>query len=45
MARVGKANRKETWEFLEEVLAAVPYKIHTITMASTSQSSLVTGTQ
>jgi transposase InsO family protein len=26
----GKANRKTAWEFLEEVLAAVPYKIHTI---------------
>ena len=25
-----KANRKTAWEFLEEVLAAVPYKIHTI---------------
>jgi len=27
---VNKANRKTAWEFLEEVLAAVPYKIHTI---------------
>ncbi len=27
---VDKANRKTAWEFLEEVLAAVPYKIHTI---------------
>uniref|UniRef100_UPI0036F35BE0 hypothetical protein n=1 Tax=Parasedimentitalea psychrophila TaxID=2997337 RepID=UPI0036F35BE0 len=25
-----KANRKTAWAFLEEVLAAVPYKIHTI---------------
>jgi len=27
---VDKANRKTVWEFLEAVLEAVPYKIHTI---------------
>jgi IS30 family transposase len=27
---VDKANRKTAWEFLESVLEAVPYKIHTI---------------
>ena len=27
---VDKANRKTAWEFLEAVLEAVPYKIHTI---------------
>jgi hypothetical protein len=27
---VNKANRKTAWEFLEEVLATVPYKVHTI---------------
>ena len=27
---VDKANRKTAWEFLETVLEAVPYKIHTI---------------
>ena len=27
---VDKANRKTAWEFLETVLEAVPYKVHTI---------------
>jgi IS30 family transposase len=27
---IDKANRKTAWEFLEEVLEAVPYRIHTI---------------
>jgi IS30 family transposase len=27
---VDKANRKTAWEFLEAVLEAVPYKIHTL---------------
>ena len=28
--RVEKANRKTAWEFLEHLLEAIPYKIHTI---------------
>jgi len=27
---IEKANRKTAWEFLERLIAAVPYRIHTI---------------
>ncbi|TWG98325.1 hypothetical protein L614_004200000040 [Ochrobactrum sp. J50] len=42
---VDKADRKTAWEFLQHMLEAVPYQIHTILTdtASSSQSSLGTG--
>jgi hypothetical protein len=43
---VDKADRRTAWEFLEHLLNAVPYRIHTILtdMASSSPSSRVTAT-
>ena len=50
---VDKADRQTAWEFLEYLLEAVPYKIHTIltepkvgaaTTASSSPSNLATAT-
>ena len=43
---VDKADRKTAWEFLELLLGAVPYRIHTIqTMVSRSPSSRGTRTR